>query len=231
MKGVMFGDKHSYDDFGLIFISSEVSTPAPQINEVSVPLIDGVIDLTEVLTGDIKYSNRAIKLNFAYMGQRAGWTNKMSELTNALHGKKMKIILDDDMAFYYTGRVFVNKWESDKSIARIAIDCEVEPYKISVQSSAEEWLWDPFDFENGAINEFANVEVNGTETVVLIGRRKKVNIIITVSSNMTLQFHGKSYNLTEGENVMYEIFPTEGENELIFNGNGTASISYTGGVL
>ena len=33
-------------------------------------------------------------------------------------------------------------------------------------------LWDPFDFEEGVINEFIDVVVNGTETITLLAKDK-----------------------------------------------------------
>ena len=50
MIGVTFGDKHSFDDFGIYLTSKTINPPEPQTNTISVPLRDGSIDLTESLT-------------------------------------------------------------------------------------------------------------------------------------------------------------------------------------
>ena len=45
----------------------------------------------------------------------------------------------------------VNAWKSEKDWSRITIDYDVGPYKWSVLSSTDDWLWDPFNFQNGVI--------------------------------------------------------------------------------
>ena len=39
----------------------------------------------------------------------------------------------------------VNAWKSEKDWSRITIDYDVGPYKWSVLSSTDDWLWDPFE--------------------------------------------------------------------------------------
>lgn len=231
MNGVTFGEKHSFEDFGLILSSKSISPPEPQTKLVTVPLRDGTIDLTESLTNDVRYNDRMLSMSFSVIDQVNMWPKKISAIENFLHGRRMKIIFDDDCAFYYIGRLKVNNFESDKSIGKIAIEGTVDPYKYDVVSSNDDWLWDPFDFDDGIINAYGNISVSGSGVVSLIGRRKKVCPIITVSKDMTVTFEGNTYNLKTGANKIYEILISEGENTLTFTGTGTVSIDYTGGSL
>lgn len=48
---------------------------------------------------------------------------------------------------------------------------------------------------------------------------------------MTVNYKGNKYVIKTGSQVMYEIILQKGTNELIFEGNGTVSINYTGGSL
>ena len=64
MIGVTIGEKHSYNDWGLILSSQTISPPTPQINMVSVPMRDGSIDITETLSGDVKYDDRTLTFTF-----------------------------------------------------------------------------------------------------------------------------------------------------------------------
>ncbi len=59
--------------------------------------------------GEIKYNNRQVSFEFSTIVDQSEFLNLFSEIQNALHGKKMKIILDDDAEFYYFGRVTVNE--------------------------------------------------------------------------------------------------------------------------
>lgn len=231
MIGVLIGEKHTYNDWGLILTSKAISPPAPQLHMVSVPMRDGSIDLTETLTEDVKYSDRTITLNFAVVDPRNTWTSKISEIANYLHGKRFRIVCDDDVAFYYVGRVEINNWASDSRIGNLVIECTVEPFKYDLQSSAVDWEWDVFDFEDGIINETGELIVDGTRDITLICRRKRMFPTFTASSAMTVTFDGETYNLKAGSQKVYDIFFCEGENQLTFKGNGTISIDYIGGSL
>lgn len=231
MIGVTIGEKHSYDDWGLILSSKTISPPVPKTNNVSVPLMDGTIDLTEILTEDIKYEDRNLKFTFSVVDKRKSWAEKISEIENYIQGKRMKIVCDDDPAFYYIGRVSVDNWNSDSRVGRLVVNCTVEPFKYDILSSAVDWEWDIFDFDQGIINETGELIVDGTRTITLICRRKRMFPIFTASAAMTVKFDGVTYNLPAGSNKIYDIFLCEGKNELMFTGNGTVSIDYIGGSL
>ena len=229
--GVMFGEKHSYRDYGLILSEKDMGAPEPRTNMIDVPLRDGSIDMTDALTKDIKYKDRQIKLTFHFPGGKDKWADKMSELQNALTGKRMPLIFDDDISYYYDGRITVNEWQSVGSTGKIVVDITADPFKYDLISSAAEWEWDTFDFETGIINEGGNIEVNGTATVKIIGRRKRSYPIITASEAMTVTYDKETFNLKKGENKVYDIIFMEGENELTFKGTGTVSVDYIGGSL
>lgn len=231
MKGVMFGDKHSYRDFGLILSSKSISPPKAQINMVSVPLRDGSIDLTESLTGDVKYEDREISITFTVINHNNAWAATISEVENYLHGQRMQIVFDDDASFYYIGRISVNKFTSKKNLGTLVIDCTVEPYKYDVLSTLDDWEWDSFDFDTGRINQISDISVEGSTEVIVIGRRKKVSPKITTSAAMTVAFEGAEYNLSAGTQKVYGLLLHEGENVLTFTGKGTVSVDYRGGSL
>lgn len=231
MIGVKIGEIHTYDDWGLILTDKVISPPVPRTNTVSVPLRDGSLDLTETLTDDVKYNDRKITLTFAVIDPIKEWPLKMSTVLNYLHGQRLKIVFDDDPAYYYIGRVAVNEWASDKRPGTLVIECTVDPFKYDVLSSAVDWEWDIFDFEDGIINETGELIVNGSTTITLICRKKRMFPIFTASTEMTVTFENEAFNLAVGKQKIYELFLTEGENELTFTGNGTVAIEYIGGSL
>lgn len=230
-NGVMFGEYHSLDDLGLIFNTKTISEPKAQTKLVSVPSRNGLIDMTEVLTGDVRYEDRTISMSFTITDNVNRWESKRMELANLFHGQRMRIVFDDDEAFYWLGRVTVGDLKPSKSVATITIKATVDPYKYNITTSEDDWLWNPFDFEFGIINETADIEVDGTKTVVIVGGQRWENPIITSDAEMTVTFDGVTYDIVEGSQVIYDIVIEEGENELVFNGNGTVSINYVGGSL
>ena len=231
MKGVKIGDRHTYKDWNLILISTDIGFPDPKTETIDIPGADGELDFSEVLTGDISYNNRTISIQLEMVDKFENWRNKISEISNYLHGKKLKIIFDEDPSFYYFGRLSVNDFKSNKSTGTITIEANVEPYKYDLFSSLEDWLWDPFNFDNGIINETNNLQVDGELEVKIVGRRKKVIPKVTCYNELQLLFNGQTYNLPEGTSYSPEIEICEGENILKFIGNGTVTIEYRGGSL
>lgn len=205
MKGVSFGNYHSYDSWGLILSSKEIQSPAPKTNHVEVEGGDGVLDYTEYF-GDVKYNNRTLSFTFtAWKDSQADFLTLYSDIHNAIHGKKMKVILDDDSEFYYFGRVRVNEWKMNKKIQEITIEVDAEPYKMK--------------------NALTSVSVTGEK--VLQNLRKRVVPTITASASCTILFEGNSFIINEGTHTIPEIELKQGEN--VVEVQGTATFSYREG--
>lgn len=230
MNGVTFGTKHSYNDFGLILSSKSISLPKAKTKTVEIPGADGVLDLTECLTDDVKYQNRTLQFTFTVVDPLASWAAVLSEVTNFLHGRKLRIYMDWDKNYYYEGRCSVNQFKSDKRTATIVIDCDCDPYKIEKNSSSDPWVWDTFSFVDGIIY-INKVTVSGSATTTLINRRKVVSPTFACSAAMVATFEGVTYNLPAGTTTILDIRLQEGENIISFKGNGTVQIDYKGGSL
>lgn len=229
MTGVKFDNIHSANDLGLFLSTVEITPPEPKTYIIEIAGADGSLDLTEALTGDVKYKERTITLNFEMLGDERDIHRKYSEVMNALHGKRFsEISFDNDGNYYYIGRVKATALSSEPLKGIIEVQCAVEPYKYD---RGDDWLWDPFSFENGIINEVSNLKVNGTLEVTYIGQRKKYIPNITSSAAMTVVFKGKTYNLSAGKNKIFEIEFCEGVNILTFHGNGVVTIENKGGSL
>lgn len=130
MRGVTFGNKHSYRAYGLFLKNRPyISAPKPKTKLVEIPGTDTVLDLTESLTGKVHYGMREGKFEFFVVDGRSKWSAIYSALLNELHGKQMKIVLDDDPNYYWVGRVTVDEWESNEKTATIVLTAQLEPYK------------------------------------------------------------------------------------------------------
>lgn len=131
MKGVKFGSKHSYDDFGLLLTSEVIGFPEPKTETESIPGMDGEIDFTEAF-GKVFYKNRKLTFTFTAISTPMQWDPLIENLTVYLHGKVMRIIRDSDAGYYYYGRCKINSFQSDKRTAKIVIECNVSPFKEAV---------------------------------------------------------------------------------------------------
>ena len=166
---ITFGDKNTWEDWHLVPETRPVIAPSePKLNQIDVPGADGVLDITEALTGYPFYNNRQGSLDFIVVNdmyyqvdKHEEWYVTYSKIMNYLHGKKMRMILEDDKQYYYEGRFSVNQWQSDKNYSRITIDYDVGPYKWNLFSSLDDWLWDPFNFITGVIPnpDYKNISV------------------------------------------------------------------------
>lgn len=230
MQTVTFGTKNSYDDFGLILTDKDIGFPEPKLEKVDVIGADGVIDLSEVLNDDIKYKTRKLQFTFTVLKGNKYWASTVADIANYLHGKKLRIQMDFDPAYYYTGRCKINSFKTSKRLCTITIDAECEPYRLDINGKGEKWLWDTFSFQNGFIRVNA-VTVNGSLQVNLQNQRKIVSPTFTCSTAMTVTFDGVTYNLPKGKTQVLGIRLQYGTNYVTFKGNGTVKIEYQGGAL
>lgn len=229
---ITIGDKNTWDDWHLIPESRPLfSAPPVKTNYIDIPGGDGSLDLSTAMTGKPLYNNRTGSWSFIAENGFKDWTALYSEIMVYLQGKKFKAILEDDPAYYYEGRFWVNQWASDKDWSRITINYNVGPYKNFVVGS-DNWKWDEFNFETGIIRYYKNLVVSGTLDVMIVGDIMDMTpTIISTVTGMRVTFEGTTYTLTRGANTFSGLVLHEGENTLRFTGNGKITINATGGRL
>ena len=218
------------EEFGCYRAHVDISVPSVRTKFVDVPLKNGKLDLSELLSDEVKYEDRTIKVKLLYVGNN--YDLIYSNVSNYLHGQRMQIIFEDDPSYFYIGRCAVGSYsnKSNGGGGTIEITAQCDPFKYTVQSSLEDWLWDSFDFEEGYINELANISVHGTETLTLIAS-KKGYAKVTTDASMNVTYNSTTVTIPVGTTTLYDFEFAEGENTLTFTGTGTISIEYRGGKL
>lgn len=227
---------HTYSDWGLILKSRpEIAPPSPKTEYVDLPGTNGSLDLTESLTGEVVYETREINMVFNVIQDKEEWPEVYSSILDYLHGRNMKIIMDDDPDYYYVGRVTVDDWKSNPNRSELTMSAIAEPYKMERSSSMEDWEWDPFNLETGVIREYKEMMVDGSMTLAVTGSRKPVVPSFIVKSQdgsgMTLKFDGAEYHLADGTSHVVNIRIKEGSYNFTFEGTGMVSVDYRGGRL
>ena len=215
MKGITFGNYHSYDAFQLILSSKTIGTPSPKTETIDIPGGDGVLDMTEYF-GEPKYGNRKLSFEFSSVVIPEDFMSLFSMVQNALHGKKMNITLDDDPGWYYTGRISVSEWKADKNIGKLTIDCDCEPYKHQISPTV------------------ITKAISGTSTIYLENGRKRVvpEVKVTSSSGLTVTFgSGSVWTLTSGSYLLPELELVEGANDVTVTGVGNITFTWQEGDL
>ena len=214
MKGIRFGNYHSYNDFSLILSSKTIGTPSPKTEEIDIPGGDGVLDLTEFF-GEVKYSNRELSFEFSTIVPQDEFMDLFTKVQNALHGQKMQIVLDDDAEWAYFGRITVSEWKAEKSIGKLTIDCDCEPYKYRLTDTTL----------TRAVN-------NATTQITLTNSgRKRVVPIITTDAEMKIAFTGYSGTFSAGTFRIPELVLPEGKTIVKVTGTGNITFVYREGVL
>jgi phage-related protein len=212
VKGIAFGGLHSYRDLNLILSSKEIGAPPVKENKLDIEGADGSIDLTEVF-GRPTYGDVTHKFTFSTIVPRNEFLTQYSMVKNALHGQKLRIILDDDPAFYYVGRCYVSSFTSEKGIGTISVDCDCEPYKYKLTKTV------------------VTRAVDGTEAITLTNGRKRAVPVITTTAAMTISFGGGAWTNGAGTYTIPDLELVQGENTITVTGTGTISFEYQEGDL
>ena len=212
MKGVTFGDMHSFHDMGLLLKSYPVITPpSPKKHFAQVLGADGALDLSKVLTGHMQYNRRTITMEYNITAPREEWPEKHSEIMDALHGEELEIVLGDDPEYFYKGVLSVEGFDPQKVTSAVKIVADVEPYKMRTETTRR------------------TVTVSGEQTITITGGKMPMIPSITASSAMAMTFCGVSYALETGENIFPDVVMRSGNNAFTFEGEGTVILEYREG--
>lgn len=234
-KGVTFDDKHS-TDFGLKLINIYIPMPSPKTNLLPIPGADGSLDLTEISGRPIYENREGLEMTFILLNNDYyDWFQAYSEIGEYIHGRRVKVILDDDPNYYYICRLSVDGKKSNPALGEIIISGSAEPYKYDVISSMDDWLWDPFDFSSGIIRTIKNVKITQSYHTIRIpeagASAVPIFIVTEMKSPMTVSDGQNIYELSEGKNRFPEVRLGKKEVILTFSGEGTITIDYRGRYL
>lgn len=230
---------HTYTDLNLI-ITNACSISEPEMHEdyISVKGRNGLLDISEALTGRATYKSRHISVELAGVDDMEDWDTNVSYLRNIFEGKIIKLSFDNDSAYYWYGRCHLIDFERNGRIGRIKLDIpNADPYKYNVVAFNEDWLWDPFNFETGIVTEATEHTITGHTEITIPSGLMPVSptiIVTNINTFLTVQKYGESrvVDLSLGENKVYAITINDAaESILIFEGNGKFSINYRGGSL
>ena len=216
MYGAIIDNTNTLDEYGLILLADvSYGTPAPRTKAVTIPEADGTLDLTEALTGAVRYGDRKIKFSlFAFRDIITGKPGKASEqsfaiirqrLMNEIHGKRKKLWFPDDPDHYFIGRFNVGQKGAYNSGT------------IQVTVTA-----DPWRYRNELTERF--IQTDGTY-YFQNEKKPSLPVFIRTGSGGTVTFNGVSKALYAGENTFDNIIFNEGRYAVTF-----AGITSTGGV-
>lgn len=213
IKGVSFDTLHSYRDFSLYLSKKTIESPKPKTETQEVPGADVELDFTEFF-GDVKFENRTLKFEFSTLVPQSEFSTLFSKIQNALNGRKMKIVLDEDAEFYYVGRVSVKEWQADGVIGKLSVECDCEPYKYKQDKTVK------------------TISVAGTQVVQLSNLRQHVVPKFNTTAAIQIVFNGGTYSVsTTGDFTIPDLVLKDGDNQITLKGTATVRIEYQEGSL
>lgn len=228
---------HTLEDWGLaIGNNNYISEPIVQTSYIVVPGSNVLVDVSEALTGRPTFERRAINIEVGGIDKRLDWDSTISKLRNAIEGKVVHVIFDNDTAHYWRGRAHIVGYDRFRSLGTFTISLpDADPYKYDVLSNLEPWLWDPFDFENDNVPEEPIINVNGTANREIAKGTMPTCPSFTVTEmteQLYLKFKGKEYTLANGYNYFPAVMVNGDDNvTLEFRGRGQVVMEYRGGSL
>lgn len=174
------------EEFGLVWTNDSVlSPPEAMTNMVSVPGMDGALDLTEVLTDDVVFGMRNDEYVF-YVRDGEDFERVKTRLCNFLHGRSVDYELSVDPGYTYHGRWVCESYFSRLNYREIKFNVTANPYK------------------RGEHKRYVIKGAGGTRQKVENGRRHVIPTV-TVQGPTLVSYEGRSWELGTDEPGSYTI--------------------------
>ena len=216
MRGIQFNTYHSADDWGLMLTARNSAPPTPKYVKVSVDGRDGDLNLSRVLTGDIRYNNRPASYSFfTSNGTSEEREELISNIINELHGQEVKIIEPDDPDHYLIGDAEVVNVVNNKAYATFDVMATCEPYRYSIND----------------VNRVINLTATDTNVVITNAGTKTLIPTLIVDGSVNITIGSSSIALSSGTYKFMDIRLKKGPTVISVRGFGTLTVSYKEAIL
>ena len=229
-----------------------VAPPQQKLHTIDIPGANGILDLSNSLTKYPTFGNRTGSFKFAVVNEDTDTPTAYTKMMKFLQGTNVKMILEDDPTYFYDGRVYVENVDpkADGTWTEFSIGYDLYPYRLSINTSLSNWLWNPFNFETDFIQDssFNAIQINSPNSWTTKNFKGLVDMMpvvptFTVSAAMQAQLlnsdiYGgtwKSFNLKQGtykyQDIIFCEFTEESLIKMRFKGQGTVTIDFRSGRL
>ena len=213
MYGVRFNNIHSFSDLRILLTEKEIGAPPLKRDVLDVPGGDGELDMTEFF-GEPKYGNVTHK--FTFVSIQKDLLTQYAKVKNALHGKKMRIVLDADPDYYYLGRCEVSSFHDEHGVGTIVVTCDCEPYKYALNKTVVYQV------------------VDGVVDVVLLNGRKRAVPEVRIETDTSLNILYQAVNIWDlgaGSYTLPDLELVQGDNVVTVTGTGNITFTWQEGDL
>ena len=204
--------RHTSEDWNIVLSSFDIEYPKPKTTYVNIEGANGSLDLTEAY-GKIFFNDRKLTIVLTCKDE-IRFDDTLNKIVAFLHGKVAKITPYFDSDYYFYGRVTINKYATSKILGTITINANCEPYKYKQDISV--------------------TTRTITDRLAVNFKSDRMESVPTFKSDteMRFEYNGGSYVLPRNQETIYpDIVFTEGDNFIVFIGNGIVSVEWQEGAL
>ena len=207
---------HLPDDYGCFHIHTEIAPPEPRQEMLEIPLRDGALNTSALLSDVVHYSTREITLGLETAALRSEWPLIQSALMRDFHGQAVQLVLDNDPDWYWEGYAAVEQMEDLRGSAGWTIRITAQPFK---RAKTERHI----DL----------IELTGVQSTVTIhiDTARAYPTFTTSTTGILLEYKGVTYTLPSGASTVYGLFFIQGDNVIKLTGPGDVEIKYREGTL
>lgn len=199
MNDVTIGTYSMQTDFGLYLPEYTIPSPSPQTKFVSIIGRDGAVDLTNAL--GLHYDSRKWTLDFKCFNPSTNWHTLISNVMNAIHGKRLNFEFADDSTHYWTGRFNVVSYTPKKGEGTVRIEITSDPFKYKKLSTIVQQSvplgYDKLPYNFRALSSTGITPMGNSELGSIVGGTVAWNQLCN-SSSVTVTNGHKFYMLKNG---------------------------------
>ena len=216
-RGFVFGD---YDTAAHGWTLASLEFEEPELQEIFVDVPgrpDGPLDMSDALTnGDPYYNSRGLTATFECSdGTRDDRNVLIYEMVNALHGRRLDIILPDDKTRYITGRLAVKTEYSDMAHASVTVSATCAPWRYNI-------------YETRIERELSST---AREIVLTNNGRKTLVPEVTITDTATRVYGATTWKLSAGTYKLSGLKLHTGSTVVTYSGSGTVSFAFREAIL
>lgn len=179
-----------------------LSPPEPKTYTVDIPGGDGVIDLTNSLTGDVSFKNRQQEFVFMVVNPDS-FERVKTDVSNFLHGKSFDYQMTMDPGYTYHGRFTVDGYSHKLYsypglVGTFSIKIDADPYKLKKHMTY-------------------NLNAAGGKMFRLESGRKPVHPVIECKQSSTVRWKDIIIQVPVGTYRLNDVLFTQGYNEIYIN--------------
>lgn len=205
-----FGEHNTWQNWHLFTTKLEIDPPEVKTNYIELGGANGTVDLTEALSERPVYKDRKIVATFwTRRGDRQERERLLQQVTEAIHGRRMKIRVPDYPGGYFMGRITVKGIVRKNAYTEFSVEAVCDPWRYDNEETVRTYT------------------VNGAQEVALYNYGAATLCPdIAVTGTVTFTCNGVTTTASDGTYKIATFKLFEGENIIGLSGSGTLTLRY-----